>query len=286
MKNEEKLTGAVIDYIEGHLSEKLDLERVAKAVHYSKYHLHRAFTQTAGRTIHDYVQRRQLTEAAKLLVYSDRPILEIALSAGYESQQAFTTVFREMYKKSPGRYREEKIFYPLQLAWVWRNTPGRPDGGGDWQSRIRPAKMEDIPLWMELVRQVVDGFPCLDEVDYRERLREYIGGSRAFILTDGKEAAGVMGLTPETGSIDFWGIHPRYRKLGIAPAFLKQAFSVAKAGGQLSITTFREGDRADPGCRRRLKELGFAEGELLMEFGYPTQRLVLSKRCREESGDE
>ena len=215
-----------------------------------------------------------LTEAAKLLVYSDRPILEIALSAGYESQQAFTTVFREMYKKSPGRYREEKIFYPLQLAWVWRNTPGRPDGGGDWQSRIRPAKMEDIPLWMELVRQVVDGFPCLDEVDYRERLREYIGGSRAFILTDGKEAAGVMGLTPETGSIDFWGIHPRYRKLGIAPAFLKQAFSVAKAGGQLSITTFREGDRADPGCRRRLKELGFAEGELLMEFGYPTQRLV------------
>lgn len=99
MKNDEKLTGAVIDYIEGHLSEKLDLERVAKAVHYSKYHLHRAFTQTAGRTIHDYVQRRQLTEAAKLLVYSDRPILEIALSAGYESQQAFTTVFREMYKK-------------------------------------------------------------------------------------------------------------------------------------------------------------------------------------------
>lgn len=195
MMNDEKLTGAVIDYIEGHLSEKLDLERVAKAVHYSKYHLHRAFTQTAGRTIHDYVQRRQLTEAAKLLVYSDRPILEIALSAGYESQQAFTTVFREMYKKSPGRYREEKIFYPLQLAWVWRNTPERPDGGGDWQSRIRPAQMEDIPLWMELVRQVVDGFPCLDEVDYRERLREYIGGSRAFILTDGKEAAGVMGLT-------------------------------------------------------------------------------------------
>ena len=72
---------AVIDYIETHLQEKLDLETVAKAVHYSKYHLHRMFTGTVGLTIHDYVQRRQLTEAAKLLVLSDRPILEIALSA-------------------------------------------------------------------------------------------------------------------------------------------------------------------------------------------------------------
>ena len=79
---------AAIDYIESRLHEKLDLETVAGAVHYSKYHLHRMFTGTVGLTIHDYVQRRQLTEAAKLLVLSDKPILEIALSAGYESQQS------------------------------------------------------------------------------------------------------------------------------------------------------------------------------------------------------
>ena len=35
-----------IDYIEGNLSEKLNLELVAEAVHYSKYYLHRIFTQT------------------------------------------------------------------------------------------------------------------------------------------------------------------------------------------------------------------------------------------------
>ena len=69
---------AVIDYIESHLDGKLELEMVAEAVHYSKYHLHRLFTETVGMTIHDYVQRRQLTEAAKLLVFSDKPIIEIA----------------------------------------------------------------------------------------------------------------------------------------------------------------------------------------------------------------
>ena len=73
---------ATIDYIEDHLHEKLDLETVAKAVHYSKYHLHRMFTNTIGLTIQTYVQRRKLTEAAKSLVLSDKSILEIALSAG------------------------------------------------------------------------------------------------------------------------------------------------------------------------------------------------------------
>ncbi len=59
----------VIDFIEEHLDNKLDLETLATASHYSKYHLHRKFTDTVGMTIHDYVSRRQLTEAAKLLVF-------------------------------------------------------------------------------------------------------------------------------------------------------------------------------------------------------------------------
>ena len=41
----------VIDYIESHLYEKLDLETVARAVHYSKYHMHRMFTDTVELTI-------------------------------------------------------------------------------------------------------------------------------------------------------------------------------------------------------------------------------------------
>lgn len=43
---------AAIDYIESNLADRLDLEIVADAVHYSKYHLHRVFTDTIGLTIH------------------------------------------------------------------------------------------------------------------------------------------------------------------------------------------------------------------------------------------
>ena len=48
---------AVIDYVESHLDGKLELETVSEAVHYSKYHLHRLFTETVGMTIHDFAHR-------------------------------------------------------------------------------------------------------------------------------------------------------------------------------------------------------------------------------------
>ena len=79
---------SVIAYIEAHLTQKLNLDILAEAMHYSKYHLHRIFTDTVGLTIHDYIQRRRLSEAAKLLIFSEKSVLDIALLAGYESQQA------------------------------------------------------------------------------------------------------------------------------------------------------------------------------------------------------
>lgn len=74
-----RIVSQAIRYIEDNLNEKLELDVVAAGLHYSKFHLHRIFTKTIGLTIHEYVGRRQLTEAAKLLVFSKKPIMEIAL---------------------------------------------------------------------------------------------------------------------------------------------------------------------------------------------------------------
>lgn len=282
--NVKNVMGA-IDYIESHLHKKLDLETVAGAVHYSKYHLHRMFTATVGMTIHDYVQRRQLTEAAKLLVLSDKPILEIALIAGYESQQSFTDVFKVMYKKSPNQYREEEEFYPLQLRYVLNENPTNLDAN-DWKGKIIFATKEDIPEWIELLHLVIDGFPHLDEKQYLEQLQECINNGRALILKDAEIAVGIMALNEMTGNIDFFGVHPQYRSREIAKAFCEKALYELTHSAQLSVTTFREGDRADTGYREIWRSLGFAEAELLIEFGYPTQRFILRKETPEGTGHE
>ena len=251
-----------IDYIESHLHEKLDLETVAGAVHFSKYHLHRMFTSTTGLTIHDYVQRRQLTEAAKLLVLSDKPILEIALSAGYESQQSFTDIFKAMYKKSPNQYRAEEEFYPLQLRYVLNEKPANLVEK-EWQDKIVFATQEDIPSWMELVHLVIDGFPHLDEKQYLAQLQESVKSKRALILKDADTAIGIMAFNEITGSIDFFGVHPQYRKRGIAKAFCEKALYELARSAQISVTTFREGDKADTGYREVCILLLFTPASIL-----------------------
>ena len=270
---------AVIDYIENHLDGKLELKTVAEAVHYSKYHLHRLFTDTVGMTIHDYVQRRQLTEAAKLLVFSDQPIIEIALICGYESQQSFSLAFKAMYKSPPAEYRENRCFYPLQLRFtLHRNMSAVKFTMQD----IRLARREDVPDWMNLMRLVIDGYPVMDEDDYSAKLEESIDEKRALVLKAGNVLIGAMAFTYSPGSIEFLGVHPQYRSRGIQRLFLDALLEIYLPGQEISTTTYRAQDKADTGHRNLLLQLGFAEKELLTEFGYPTQRFVLSPQKQED----
>lgn len=278
MQKKIEMVHEAIKFIENNLMNRLDLSHVAEAVHYSKYHLHRVFTETVGITIHDYIKRRQLTEAAKLLVYSQKPIVSIAHIAGYDTQQAFTTVFKAMYKMSPRKFRESNAFYPLQLKFSFNDCLALEGHHLLTKHKtVQMAKEDDIPIWMDLVRLVVDGFPYLHEEEYLDVLSTYIHENRAFILKDNHMAIGIMMVNYETGSIDFFGVHPLFKKKGIHESLISKATDELLKNETISITTYREGDKADTGYRKTLKELGFSEGELLMEFGYPTQRFILQR---------
>ncbi len=276
MNDIEKVTMAV-NYIESHLTEKVDLDMVAGALHYSKYYLHRVFSKTVGLTIHDYLQRRQLTEAAKLLVFSGRPIIDIAMLSGYESQQAFTKSFTAFYKQPPNQYRENEKFYPLQLRFDFEGSHDMPSSEENPRWDIAFAREGDIPSWMNLVRLVIDGFPYLQEEEHVQEVRRRIQSKQALILKEGAMAIGIMLFSYQTGSIDFMGTHPLYRNRGVPKAFLDKVMGELVKEKTISITTYREGDKADTGHRKAVKELGFAEAELLVEFGYPTQRFILPK---------
>lgn len=271
---------AVIDYIEAHLDGPLDLDTVAEAVHYSKYHLHRLFTDTVGMTLHDYTVRRRLTEAAKLLVFSLRPVIEIALLFGYESQQAFSAAFKAMYKFPPAEFRDNGEFYPLQLRFALHqpaiSTAFTPD-------HIRLAERADLDDWMTLMRLVIDGYPVMNEDDYLREITRCIDERRALVLRDGEHLIGALAFSAHNGSIDFWGVHPQYRKQGLQQIFLDALMETYLPGQEITMTTYRAGDKADTGYRDTLKQLGFAERELLIEFGYPTQRFALPPKSKKDA---
>ena len=104
----------VIDYIEKHLDEKMELDNIARHAGYSKFHLNRIFTEETGTTIHKYLQLRRLTIAAEKLAKTDIPVAQIAYEAGYHSQQAFSLAFKKIYLYPPKLYRNMGIFAPKQ----------------------------------------------------------------------------------------------------------------------------------------------------------------------------
>lgn len=114
MKKQKDVVRKVIDYIEANLEEELDLDQIAKNAGYSKFYLNRMFTEYTGITLYKYVQNRRLTVAAERLVKTDRPIIEIAYDAGYDTQQSFSYAFKQVYLYPPKVYRDNGVFLPVQ----------------------------------------------------------------------------------------------------------------------------------------------------------------------------
>ncbi len=111
---EQNIVSKTVNYIEQNLEKNLSLDKISEEMNYSKFHLNRLFSEKVGCTIYKYIQMRRITEAARKLVYTDAPVIDIALEANYNSQQAFTLAFRQIYLCTPQAYRGIGVFTPRQ----------------------------------------------------------------------------------------------------------------------------------------------------------------------------
>lgn len=134
---------SVVDYIDENMSEALDLDVIAVATGYSKYHLSRMFAFCTGYSIHEYVRRRRLTEAARRLVLTKERIIDISLECGYSNQQSFTNGFESVFGETPAQYRKNKTFSPVQLKL--RVSPLKTLQG-DHIMNIRTEKSQKLTL--------------------------------------------------------------------------------------------------------------------------------------------
>ncbi|MGN4123779.1 helix-turn-helix domain-containing protein [Lysinibacillus sphaericus] len=101
-----RATQRTISYIEEHLSEEIQLVSLPIVVGYSRFHLSRIFKLETGLTIGEYIRLRRLATAASYLLYSDESILMIAFELQFQSQEAFTRAFKDVYALPPGKYRK------------------------------------------------------------------------------------------------------------------------------------------------------------------------------------
>ncbi|HZW13200.1 MAG TPA: AraC family transcriptional regulator [Noviherbaspirillum sp.] len=98
----------VLDYIDHNLDQTLDLDTLADIANFSRFHFHRVFSGWAHETFGDYLRRRRLEVGARLLLGDPAvPVLNVALSVGFGSSEAFSRAFKTHFGLTPSTWRME-----------------------------------------------------------------------------------------------------------------------------------------------------------------------------------
>lgn len=92
-----------------HLAEPVDLDRMAREAHYSRYHFLRTFRQTYGETPGEYLRRKRMEQAWFLLSETELSVTEVCFAVGFSSLGSFSDRFRKTFGRSPDRFRRRYV---------------------------------------------------------------------------------------------------------------------------------------------------------------------------------
>lgn len=92
-------------HIEEHLEELLVLDDLATIAGFSPHHFHRVFHQVVGEAPKEYVRRLRLERAVYRMKVSPDNLLEIALDAGFATNETFTRAFIRRFGLGPAEFR-------------------------------------------------------------------------------------------------------------------------------------------------------------------------------------
>ena len=246
-----EILNRLVDEIEDHLGDDLDIDGLAAAMGTTGYHARRMFSSLAGMSVSDYVRRRRMTVAAADLV-SDEDLLTIAVRYGYGSVEAFGRAFRAVHGVTHGDVRRDGGPLRSQPHLRFRLTV---EGSTRMDARIteRPAfrllgHAARVPLIHEGVNRHIQHFiASLPEAEHA-RLKRLSSIEPAGLLqvsadiapddAEGTELTYLHGVAAASGSdvpadldvieVDA-GTWVVFRVSGAYPAVLQSAYAAAAA---------------------------------------------------------
>lgn len=92
-------------YIEGNVTEKISVEKLAEKFAISRRNFVRRFKKATQNTPLEYIQRVKIEVAKRTLESTQKNINEVMYQVGYADQKAFRTVFKKYVGLSPVAYK-------------------------------------------------------------------------------------------------------------------------------------------------------------------------------------
>lgn len=101
-----RLISSAKEFIENHLSEDIQVYRLCRELDTGRTKLYEVFRKELGMGISEYIMKRRMHKAKKLLKTTELSIAEISMQAGFSDYNYFSKVFKKIYGKSPRSYRK------------------------------------------------------------------------------------------------------------------------------------------------------------------------------------
>lgn len=101
----------VLDYVENHLTDRIQVEDVCKIANMSYYYFVKYFKKTIGLSFTEYVNYRKVKWAERILLTKDMSISEVGERIGMPNMAHFYKMFKKYNDCSP------KQFQRKMLAW-------------------------------------------------------------------------------------------------------------------------------------------------------------------------
>lgn len=100
---------SAVEFMEQHFSEDITLEQLAELTGVSLQHFCRIFRAQTGMRPMEYLARRRVSEAKRLLGSTGKSVAEIAEMTGYRDPTYFGAVFRRYEGTTPTEYRRTRM---------------------------------------------------------------------------------------------------------------------------------------------------------------------------------
>ncbi|TXT34970.1 MAG: DNA-binding domain-containing protein [Comamonadaceae bacterium] len=96
----------VTDFMEEHMHEAITLEALAQIAGLSTYYFCRMFKQSNGMPPHQFLAKKRIEKAKRLLAQTRLSVGEIGFSTGFGSASQFSHAFKKSMRCTPQEYRQ------------------------------------------------------------------------------------------------------------------------------------------------------------------------------------
>jgi len=104
--NQVRRVGQMVAYIAQNYTKQVTVELVSKSAGLHPHYAMSLFRRTLGTTLINCVTHHRISHAQRLLITTDKKIVDVALTVGFNSVSRFNAAFKEATDCSPREYRE------------------------------------------------------------------------------------------------------------------------------------------------------------------------------------